>query len=78
METMKVEEFKDHFSEALKRVMLGEEIGICHKKGKEIIAFLVPKDSKKNSKRKIGLLDKKSRVNFSESYKITPEELLGL
>lgn len=44
METMTVKEFKNHFSEALKRVMLGEEIGIWHKNGKEILAFLVPKN----------------------------------
>lgn len=76
METITVEEFQTNFSKVLKRVMLGEEIGITYEKGKEIIAFLVPKNSKKKSKRKIGLLDNKSSVSFSKSYKITEEELL--
>lgn len=78
MERMTVKEFKTHFFEALKRVMLGEEIAIYEGDKNNIIAFLVPKKSKKKVKRKIGLLDKKAGINFNKSFKITTEEFLGL
>ena len=78
METMTVGEFKANFSDALKKVLAGEEIGISYGKKKEIVARLVPKNTKQKSKRKIGLLDKKSKVSFSKTFKITEEEFIGL
>jgi antitoxin (DNA-binding transcriptional repressor) of toxin-antitoxin stability system len=78
METMTVGEFKANFSDALKKVIAGEEIDISYGKKKEVVARLVPKKSKQKSKRKIGLLDKKSTVKFSNTFKITEEEFLGL
>ena len=54
MKTMSVGEFKANFSEVLKRVLGGEEIGILYGKKKEIVAKLVPKTSDKKQKRKIG------------------------
>ena len=47
-------------------------------KKKEIVARLVPPESNKGIKRKIGLLEGKASVKFNKEYKITEEELLGL
>jgi len=78
METMTVGEFKANFSDALKKVIAGEEIGISYGKKKEVVARLVPKNPKSQNKRKIGLLDGKSKVRFSKTFKITEEKFLGL
>lgn len=75
---MTVGEFKANFSDALKKVIAGEEIGISYGKKKEVVARLVPKNLKSQNKRKIGLLDGKSKVRFSKSFKITEEKFLGL
>ena len=75
---MSVGELKSKFSEVLKRVLAGEEIGISYGKRKEIVAKLVPKDGPKRQKRKIGILEGKGSVIFSKDFKITAEEFLGL
>jgi antitoxin (DNA-binding transcriptional repressor) of toxin-antitoxin stability system len=78
METMSVGEFKSNFSEILRRVLAGEEIGISYGKNKEIVARLVPKGSVKKPKRKIGILEGKGKVVFSSDFKITEKEFVGL
>lgn len=78
MKTMSVGEFKANFSEVLKRVLAGEEIGILYGKKKEVVAKLVPKTSGKRPKRKIGILEGKGKIKFGTDFKMTEEELLGL
>lgn len=78
MKVMSVGELKTKFSAVLKRVQAGEEIGISYGKNKEIVATLVPKKSTKQSKRKIGILNKKSKVVFSRDFQLTTDEFLGL
>ena len=74
---MSVGEFKTNFSQVLKRVQAGEEIGIAYGKSKEIVARLVPKASVKKRKRKIGILNGKVKVKFSPDFKMTEQEFLG-
>ncbi|GAA4303915.1 hypothetical protein [Compostibacter hankyongensis] len=78
METMTVGRFKAHFSEVLKRVMAGEEIGISYGKKKDVVARLVPKVTPKKPKRKMGILEGKAKVVFAPNFKMTGEEFLGL
>jgi antitoxin (DNA-binding transcriptional repressor) of toxin-antitoxin stability system len=78
MQIMSVGEFKSNFSEILKRVLAGEEVGISYGKKKEIVARLVPKASGKKPRRKIGILEGKGKVVFNNDFKITEEEFLGL
>jgi antitoxin (DNA-binding transcriptional repressor) of toxin-antitoxin stability system len=78
LKVMSVGELKTKFSEVLKRVQAGEEIGITYGKSKVIVARLVPGKIKKQVKRKIGILDGKGKVVFSKDFKLTTEEFLGL
>ena len=64
METMSVEEFKAKFSEVLKKVLAGEQIGISYGKSNEIVALLVPKRQAKKQRRKIGIFEGKGSVHF--------------
>lgn len=75
---MSVGELKTNFSEVLKRVQAGEEIGIAYGKSKVVVARLVPRNTQKPAKRKIGILDGKSKVQFAKDFKLTTEEFLGL
>ena len=77
MKTMSVEEFKANFSEVLKRVLAGEEIGIFYGKRKEVVAKLVPKNAGKQSRRKIGMLESKGKIKFGADFKMTEKEFLG-
>ncbi|MFT4205355.1 MAG: hypothetical protein QM610_15730 [Chitinophagaceae bacterium] len=77
MQTLSVGEFKANFSEVLKKVLAGEEVGISYGKKKEVVAKLVPKTSKK-LKRKIGILEGKAKATFGKDFKITEEEFLNL
>lgn len=77
METMSVGKFKANFSEVLKRVLAGEEIGISYGKRKEIVAKLVPKTGGKRARRKIGIWDERGKVKFHTDFKMTEEEFLG-
>lgn len=78
MEIMSVGDFKANFSEALKKVLAGETIGISYGKRKEIVARLVPKATTKKARRKIGILEGKGKVNFGEDFKISEEDFLGI
>ena len=78
MKIMSVGEFKTHFSQALKNVLAGEEIGISYGKKREIVARLVPKAPAQKYKRKIGILDGMGKVKFGAGYKMTTEEFLDI
>jgi prevent-host-death family protein len=73
-----VGELKTNFSELLKRVQSGEEIGIAYGKNKVVVARLVPVKTTKKMKRKIEILDGKGKVKFSKDFKLTTEEFLGV
>jgi antitoxin (DNA-binding transcriptional repressor) of toxin-antitoxin stability system len=77
MKTMSVGEFKANFSDVLKRVLAGEEIGILYGKKKEMVAKIVPKTAGKKPRRKIGILEGKGTIKFSSDFKITEDEFLG-
>ncbi|MCD6013244.1 MAG: prevent-host-death protein [Flavipsychrobacter sp.] len=77
MKTMSVGEFKANFSEVLKRVLGGEEIGILYGKKKEIVAKIVPKTTGKKPKRKLGIWEGKAKVVFHKDFKMTEEEFLN-
>jgi antitoxin (DNA-binding transcriptional repressor) of toxin-antitoxin stability system len=77
MITLSVGEFKANFSEMLKRVLAGEEIGISYGKNKEVVARLVPKSTSKKERRKIGILEGKGTIKFGGDFSITEEEFLG-
>jgi len=77
MEVLNIGELKTNFSEVLKKVLEGNEVGIAYGKQKKIVAKIVPNVLQKR-KRKIGLLDGKGKVSFSRNYKITEEAFLGL
>ncbi len=76
MQVLSVGELKSNFSEVLKKVLSGEEIGISYGKKKELVAKLVPGSTKK-TKRRIGILEGKSKVSFSRNFKITEKDFLG-
>jgi antitoxin (DNA-binding transcriptional repressor) of toxin-antitoxin stability system len=78
MKVLSVGEFKANFSEVLKTVLAGEEIGISYGKRKEIVARLVPKSAGKKQRRKIGILENKSKVVFGKNFAITENEFLGI
>jgi antitoxin (DNA-binding transcriptional repressor) of toxin-antitoxin stability system len=78
MKIMSVGEFKTNFSQALKNVLAGEEIGISYGKNKEIVARLVPKAPSQKSKRKIGVLEGLGKVKFGAGFKMTTEEFLSI
>jgi antitoxin (DNA-binding transcriptional repressor) of toxin-antitoxin stability system len=75
---MSVGELKTNFSEVLKRVQAGEEIGIAYGKNKKIVARLVPKNIEMKQKRKIGILNGKVKITFAKDFKMSTEEFLGL
>jgi prevent-host-death family protein len=79
MKTLPVGELKAQFSEVLEQVKQGQSFGILYGKKKKPVAMIVPyRDTKKKKERKLGLLEKRVSVTFSDDFKMTEEELLGL
>jgi antitoxin (DNA-binding transcriptional repressor) of toxin-antitoxin stability system len=79
MKTLPVGEIKAQFSEVLEKVRQGETFGILYGKKKKPVAMIVPYiDSEEKKERKVGILDGKVKITFSDDFKITEEELLGL
>ena len=79
MKTLPVGEFKTHFSEIIEKVGQGERFGILYGRKKKPIAMIVPYvDDQPKKERIIGILDGKFNVKFSDDFKITTEEFLGI
>lgn len=79
MKALPVGELKAQFSEVLEKVKQGEKYGILYGKKKKPIAMIVPfKDTDEFKERNIGILDGKYHVVFSDDFKMTEEELIGL
>ncbi|PJZ69684.1 prevent-host-death protein [Leptospira perolatii] len=78
MKSFPVGELKSRFSEVLEYVKNGEKVGILFGKGKKPVAMIVPIEKKTSSKRKIGPLDGKVKISFSEDFSISEEEFLNL
>lgn len=79
MKTLPVGEIKSQFSEVLEKVKHGEKFGILYGKKKTPVAMIVPYEPEESKKeRTIGILDGKAEITFSEDFKMTEEELLGL
>jgi antitoxin (DNA-binding transcriptional repressor) of toxin-antitoxin stability system len=79
MKTLPVGELKAQFSEVLEKVKSGESFGILYGRKKKLIAMIVPyKDSVEKKERKIGLLEGKVNIQFSDDFNMTEEELLEL
>ncbi|HMU33259.1 MAG: type II toxin-antitoxin system prevent-host-death family antitoxin [Acidobacteria bacterium] len=82
MKSLPVGELKAQFSEVLEKVQQGETIEIVYGKKKKPVARLVPisdnKSKSKKKKRKLGILDGKMKVVYSDDFKMTDEELINL
>jgi prevent-host-death family protein len=79
MKTLPVAELKAQFSEVLEKVKHGESFSILYGRKKKPVAMLVPyDDTQKKSDRKIGILDGKVNIQFSDNFKMTEKELLRL
>jgi len=78
MKTLPVAEIRTKFSSLLKEVELGKEIGISFGRKKETIAVIIPiNEYKKIKARKLGTLEGKAKVTFSEDWEITDEEFIN-
>ncbi|MCG9876189.1 MAG: prevent-host-death protein [Leptospiraceae bacterium] len=78
MKAFPIGELKSNFSSILELVKNGEEVEILFGKGKKPVAKIVPLQNDKKGKRSLGILKGKSKVSFSNNFKITEEELLNL
>lgn len=79
MKTLPVAEIRTNFSALLKEVESGSEIGITFGRKKETIAVIIPIDEYKKIKaRKLGTLEGKVKVEFSDNSAITEEEFINL
>ena len=79
MKSLPVGEIKAQFSEILEDVKNGETVEILYGKKKKPVARIVPiTDKPRKKKRKLGIGEGKVKVIFSDDFKMTDEELLGL
>ena len=79
MKTLPVGELKAQFSEVLEKVKLGESFGILYGKKKKPVAMIIPfPDKEKKKERTLGILEGKIKIKFSDDFKMTEEEFLGL
>jgi len=77
MKTMRIGELKRKFSQVLDCVKKGEKIVISYGKRKENIAVIVPyAEYQAMNTIRLGVLLGKASYKFSDSFEMTPEELL--
>jgi antitoxin (DNA-binding transcriptional repressor) of toxin-antitoxin stability system len=78
MKTVSVGEFKNKFAYYLEKVMKGEEFIVEYGRKKKKVARFTPYIDNKKVIRKLGPLDGKATVTFSDDWEMTDEELLNL
>ena len=79
MKILPVAKVRMNFSALLKEVELGNEIGIAFGRKQETIAVIIPIEEYKRIKaRKLGSLEGKVKVEFSENWTITDEEFINV
>ena len=78
MKSMAVGDLKTHFSQVLDEVRRGKKVGILYGRAKKPVAMIVPYGEERKSVRKIGILDGKAKIEFSDNFKMSAEELLNL
>lgn len=78
MRVMTVGDLKARFSEVIQDIKAGEEIAVAYGRKKEIVAYLIPKATRKPAKRSLGILQSKGTVVFADDFKLTEDEFLGL
>ena len=79
MKTLQSADAKTHFSSVLKDVEAGNEVAIAYGRRKETVAVIIPYEKwKKNQKRRLGTLEGKMSVKFSNDFSMSDEELINL
>ena len=78
MKTISVDEFKTHFAEVINQVKTGESFAINSSENEDVIGYFLPKEAPKKSKRQLGILKGKVKIEFKPDFKMTDEELCGL
>ena len=78
MKMMAVGELKMQFSKILEEVRHGEKVGIAYGRSKKPIAMIVPYIAQEKTKREIGILDGKTRIELRDDFEMTTEELLAM
>ena len=78
MESFTVGALKTKFSEVVEGVKKGHKYAVSYGKSKKTIAIIVPSQEYYKQTKIIGSLEGKGKVKFSENFKMTEEELLGL
>jgi len=78
MRTYTIGDFKANLSEILDWVREGESIALAYGQKKEIVAYLVPRNTNAPKKRELGLLAKKGKISFQDDFKMTESELFDL
>lgn len=79
MKMLQTADAKAHFSAIIKDVQAGNEIAITYGKQKQTVAFIVPYEQwKKSKKQQLGTLEGKATVQFSDDFSMSDEEWINL
>lgn len=78
MKTISVGEFKARMSFFIEKILKGEEFIISYGRKKNKIFKVSPVREEKPFKRKLGILEGKVTVTFSDDWEMSEEELLNL
>ncbi|MDB5013095.1 MAG: prevent-host-death protein [Daejeonella sp.] len=73
-----MEHYKKHFDKVLKRILTSQDTGISFAEKTEIIARLSGTSAIEKTKRKLGILEGKSKAVFADDFKISEDDFLGL
>lgn len=77
MNLLTVGEFKAKFSDVIKMVLDGKEVGVTYGKKKEPIAVFAPYKKEKAKKRKLGIWEGKGSFKMAKDFKMTVDEFLS-
>ena len=78
MSTMSIADFKAQFSDVIDIVEKGGVIIVTKGKNRKPVEAFVPMDRVQPKKRKLGILQGKASVKFTDDFKMTTAELLDL
>jgi len=78
MRTFKLAEAKTNFSSIIKDIQAGDEVAIAYGKKMQTVAVIVPYEQwKKSKKRELGTLKGKAKIEFTNDFSMSDEELIN-
>lgn len=78
MKSVSITEFKANFHEVIMLLQNEETIAVTDDNSEDVVGYFVRETPRPRGPRQLGILEGKATITFSDDFKMTEDEFLGL